>query len=394
MAGSGGDSDVSWQPLLTGAAVEPIRAAIDDIAHALSSRSTSDRTVDELADRAVLHAYLARDGIVEDRGEAGAWLMSLVDRLAAGGVGVGLHGGAARVGWTLAHLAAGDDIDATCAAIDQALAARLGDSDTHVDLVRGIVGIGVYALERGNMALASAVVDELRRRAEPRAGGRTWRARSESGNPWDLGVAHGVAGAIAFLARAAAVDIDGARELLEDAVAYLRGLAPAGTAGRFPSYESGPARSRLAWCYGDLGIAVALLGAGLLVERPAWCDDALALALACARRTFAESEVTDPVMCHGAAGNAHLFNRMAQATGHGELGDAARTWIGHTLALRGEDGIAGFVHRPHADAAGFAEQRAATLLYGASGVALVLYAAISSDEPCWDRLLLADLPVP
>ena len=83
---------------------------------------------------------------------------------------------------------------------------------------------------------------------------------------------------------------------------------------------------------------------------------------------------------------------MFQATGDEVLGAAARSWIDHALALRCDAGIAGFpmVHR---DLDKTELRASASMLTGASGVALVLHAAISDIEPCWDRLLLADLPL-
>jgi len=227
--------------------------------------------------------------------------------------------------------------------------------------------------------------------SQPRIGGVGWytpadrlveheRARTPDGY-WNLGVAHGAPGVIGLLARYAATGIEPRRSrvLLDSAVAYLRAVAAPGDGGRYAPWLPGesPVPRRLAWCYGDLGVAMALLGAALLVEEPAWRAEGLALAHACAGRSRTEAAIVDTGLCHGAAGIAHLFNRMAQATGDGVLATAAHTWLDHTLAMHDSDGHAA----------------TATILTGTPGVALVLHAAISEVEPHWDRLLLADLPL-
>lgn len=147
--------------------------------------------------------------------------------------------------------------------------------------------------------------------------------------------------------------------------------------------------SRLAWCYGDPGIAATLLVAARAAGVPAWEDKALEIARAAARRPLEQAFVRDAGLCHGAAGLAHLFNRFWQASSEEVFRDAARFWIERTLELRvpGE-GIAGF-RAWHAQPGPNGQWVADPgLLEGATGVALVLLAAASTVEPEWDRILL------
>lgn len=400
-----------WRPIVTDEArCAQIRGVLAEIAAGVAAHPA--RRLDEWLDRALLRAMLAADDVVPDPdGDGDAALNEAVARVHTGGVA--LFGGLARLGWTIAHVAGGDVVDEACAGIDAELAARLpGTAD--YDLISGLVGFGVYALERGEAgrALATAVLGELERRAQPRAGGLAWHTPSEvlvapqreamPGGYWNLGLSHGAPGAVALLARFAAAGIEPARSraLLEAAVAHLLAAAPPPPPGRgrFPAWQASEgselapsASPRLAWCYGDLGVAAALLGAGLLAGEPAWRAEGLALARACAARTEAEAAIHDAGLCHGAAGIAHLLNRMAQATGDAALEEAARAWIDRALALRRGDGIAGFpAARTEGGATSFTADAAA--LTGAPGVALALHAAISEVEPAWDRLLLVDLP--
>jgi class I lanthipeptide synthase len=106
-----------------------------------------------------------------------------------------------------------------------------------------------------------------------------------------------------------------------------------------------------------------------------------------------DSGVKDCGLCHGAAGVAHLFNRLFQATGEPLFKTAAVRWFGRTLQMR----------RPSQDVAGFfaleitrnKRWRAVAklgLLEGATGVALALLAAATEVEPNWDRMMLTALP--
>lgn len=121
-----------------------------------------------------------------------------------------------------------------------------------------------------------------------------------------------------------------------------------------------------------------------------WDREALALARHAARRGCADSGMVDAGLRQGAAGTAHLGNRLFHATGERLFADAARAGFGCLLGMRRPDeGIGGFKiqlldeqERPvWTDDPGF--------LNGAAGIGLALLAAISSVEPAWDRLLPA-----
>src|SRR5206468_11796483 len=101
--------------------------------------------------------------------------------------------------------------------------------------------------------------------------------------------------------------------------------------------------------YGDAGVAVpeprgahAEGGAGLAAK-------AVAVAVDAANRPFPRTGVVDAGICHGAAGLAHIYNRMYQASGDNRLREAACSWYERTLDLRRPGrGIAGFgSYQPH-----------------------------------------------
>jgi lantibiotic modifying enzyme len=370
---------------------------------------------------AILFAYLdqARSGY-GDKQTALYFLERAMDVVSAVPMSSSFYGGVAGVAWTIAHLRRSEiqaDGNAT-EAFDQLLRKALSRRRWRgaFDLIVGLAGLGVYSLEQlpiqSAVACLSHVVDRLGEIAERTPDGITWFTLPELLPDWqreacpngyyDLGIAHGMPGVVAFLAQVCALDEQKipnvtkvrtkARPMLEGAVAWLLAQKVADNADSvFPGWiEPGnaPTTSRVAWCYGDLGIAAALLAAANSVNNANWKREAVRLARHVARRSFAQSGVKDCGLCHGAAGVGHLFNRMFQETGDMQLKHAARGWFRRTLEMRQPaQGIAGF--------AAFQLDHWSNeigILDGAAGIALALLAAVTPIEPEWDRMLLLSLP--
>lgn len=402
----------AWRPVLEGEAAGAARDALRAIARDLGEgRAEAMRP----GDQAVFWAYVA--GSLDDE-----WISSRYDEAAlalAEGVGgyswPGLFGGLSGAAWTLAHISdegAADEInEAVDAAMVRALDVERWTAD--YDLIAGLVGFGVYFLER--LAAGPApdaqrglerVVDHLIATGERTPDGLAWftppellpaHQREQAPGGWfNCGLAHGVPGVIALLGRIAEAGADPrARPACEDALRWLLAQRlPPGPRGRYPTAfergaSGGPARA--AWCYGDPGVAIAALGAASRIGAPR--EPWLELALGAAARPAELCGVIDAGLCHGAAGLAHLFNRFYQATGDDRFRDAARGWFERTLAMRGSEGVGGYLAWKAVDGSGALAWRPdGSLLEGAAGVALALLAAVEPVEPAWDRMLLCDLP--
>ena len=326
-----------------------------------------------------------------------------------------LYSGFSGVAWTLEHLRGrlfevhpqedpGEEVA-------QALAEHIGITPWlgHYDLISGLVGFGVYALERlprpGGRECLERVVARLRETAERRPDGLTWRTVPELMLPKELedfpqgnfnvGVAHGVPGVIPVLAQSCALGLD-ARDLLDGAVAWLFAQKlPEGADSFFPysvAPDFEPRPTRLAWCYGDLGIAVTLLVAARAVGEAGWEREALEIARRAATRREV-SGVVDAGLCHGAAGNAHLFNRLYQATGDSILREAALHWLGRTLDFHQPgQGVGGYLMWIMGEGEELDWRPDAGFLTGSAGVGLALLAAATAIEPEWDRVMIADVP--
>ncbi|HJZ88796.1 MAG TPA: lanthionine synthetase C family protein [Polyangia bacterium] len=379
-----------------------IRPVVEEIARAIEHVAPHQKEPAGLAGGALFLAYLAQaTGDSATEAAAARMLEQACQGALKQSMLCTLYGGFLGVAWARAHLSEAESDDGVEKVVERAL--RAGWEGDY-DLIRGLVGVGVYALERrangSTSDLLKLVVDRLAERAQRRQPGIAWlteaRFLGEPGRDlhpegrYDLGMAHGLPGAIALLAGAHAAGIAQARPLLDHAVEFLLAQQlPAGSASRFPACVEMRQPCRAAWCYGDPGVAMALLVAARAAREPAWEREAVELARLAARRPATGNGVRDAGLCHGSAGLAHIFHRFWRATGDSCFRDAALAWLRATLAMRKEGvGVAGY---RALDTNGWVDDP--WFLTGATGIGLALLASASDIEPAWDRLLLCSLAV-
>src|SRR4051794_21435633 len=399
-----------WNPYLRGDAAEAALAVAAELGDVLAATpATEDASLSRgEAGRALTLAHL--DRALPGRGYDDASREALRAAIAAVSrqpLGPGLMQGFTGVAWTIAHLA-----DATApGAADEALVGLLRRDGWRggYDHVGGLVGVGVYALERGRAGaeLLELVVARLCGRAECHNGTATWFTPRDELHPtvhervphgyYNLGIAHGVPGVAAVLAGAVRAGVDEAGPLLDATVNWIAGETLEDAPALWPFFvgrEVEVMPARLAWCYGDPGVAIALLDAAAARERDDWvalAERALDLMHA---RAYEASGVTGASLCHGAAGLAHLCGRLHAATGRADLADMARHWAGETLALRRPgEGLGGYsVWDPEDPDEVGGDVQGPGFLAGIGGVALALAAASTPAPPDWDRCLLITLP--
>jgi lantibiotic modifying enzyme len=291
--------------------------------------------------------------------------------------------GITGIAWLLRHASASGLVDVEAneplAEIDGCLRARMVEEMQagRFDYLHGALGCALYFLEAAheprNCEALIATLDALEQHAVRAAGGCCWHnplleQSAETRGEVSLGLSHGMPSIISLLQRFVGCGLDPARaaRLRDGALAYLQAQAGTGTGeGRYPGIvtPSGPGRSRLAWCYGDPGVAMALSQAGLSAEAASILDDASG------RRTADDTGVADLSLCHGSAGLSLIFARARGFTSRSAIADAARFWLDDTLARvpATED---------------------LTLLNGIAGAGLALIAASDERAPAWDRALL------
>jgi lantibiotic biosynthesis protein len=328
----------------------------------------------------------------------------------------GLYGGVAGIGWMCAHL---DRLQQTShdeqyAEVDEFLSEHVRERTWggHYDLITGLVGIGTYFLERLPSAVAREslcrIVGLLADRATSDAEGTRWKTAPDllpdfqrdvaPDGYYNLGVAHGAPGVLAFLSLgfSAGIERERCRELADGVVTWFRVVRePDSALGQFGPWWTGTSKSkasRLAWCYGDLGLATSLALAGVAFHRAEWTALATDIAQKAAARRDPETRVQDPGLCHGSAGVSHLFARLAQYTAESQFDVASQYWLAQTLRF----------HEQHAGRYGLQTIRtaqengewidrwhdSAEFLTGATGIGLALLGSVSNLDPSWDRPLL------
>jgi lantibiotic biosynthesis protein len=418
-----------WRPILSGTAARQALQAVDAIAESITSHTASPGERDASLGRgqaglALLYAWLARTRRMPQADVlARRCLDRAIEAVSTQAMNASLYGGFTGVAWAaeLVDRLLDPDADDRSEAVDDALLRLLSRTDRWsgpYDLVVGLTGLGVYALQRYPRPVAieilRRVVERLHESAQHDEHGLYWwtppaeildeesRKQYPSGRA-DLGVAHGMAGAVALLGCicGAGVEQATARPLLEGAVSWLLAHSlPAEAGPTFPVWVAPafqPLPARCAWCYGDPGIAAALLLAARGVGDAGWERAAVALACRAAERPASATGVVNANFCHGAAGLAHLYNRMYQATGEPELGRAARYWLERTLGFyrlardAGDSWVQGNWEPGQRE---LWTWTGVELVEGAAGVALVLLAAATSVAPTWDRMFLVSAPKP
>ncbi len=412
-----------WRPILTGELRERALATASSIAAALEETVSpgTPRYAMHLSEQALLHAYLGFGELGDRHFDLSSQLLERsIDAVAESPMRPSLYGGFVGVAWVLEHLQnhelssieedGSEDLDPN-EQVDTVLSEylRAESWNDSYDLISGLVGVGVYIGDRMPRPVAkecfARVVEHLARLAKPMDVGVTWwtppeqmipttRQEYPHGNA-NLGVAHGVPAAIALLAQACANGISSSDTgaLLSRSLAWFLSQKSRDSAESFFGYNYVPGDewrpARAAWCYGDPGISLALMCAARWTNDATLEGEAIQIGLRAAQRPIDRCGVVDAPLCHGAAGLAHLYNRMYQATGDRRFLESSLSWFERTLDMKREgEGIAGYSSwRP--GEGGWAADR--SLLAGATGIALSLLAASTAVEPSWDRILLASV---
>jgi lantibiotic modifying enzyme len=398
----------TWRPLLSGPDIDRAQSAVAEIADAVRDPAVPELDADfanpgvagGTSGAAVFFAQIGEEKVALD------FLDRAIERASEDMPSLPLYVGTPGVGWAMAYLERsvldGEEGDND---VDELVATGLRSerwlARQEFDLIRGVTGLGVYLVERRRPI--DGVVDALLSMATETPDGHTWWVDPRSVPPeraemfpkgyYDVGIAHGQAGVIAVLAHGLAQGGESARPLLESTLRWLRAQRlPADRGpGRYPLLfgpDEPATGGRMAWCYGDLGVSVALLAAGQALRDEETLSEAYDLALSCADRTVENTGAIDASLCHGSGGIALLFARLAHAFDDDRLADAATRWAKVVLAMRvpGEP-VAGFRYSvPVGDERGW-EPRAG-LLEGAIGPGLALHALSSDVAPDWDLLFL------
>ena len=320
--------------------------------------------------------------------------------------------GIAGLGWTIQHLLKNNLLEGTEDALDEIddylkQVSIYQIKSGNYDFLHGSMGCGIYFLERANKVSHDALgklINGLSKTAVRKEEGIFWPDRfiNAAQNRQDLianfGLAHGLPSIAVFLSKVYNKDIKQiqCKELLEQCINFMLSYASyLKTSKNFlpqsilygAKLNEVDYKGRLAWCYGDLGIAIALYQASISLTRDDWKQIAVNIVINTTHRIhYEDTMIVDGGVCHGMAGVAHIYKRFYYYTENVLFLDSANYWYSRLLKFienRGIDNFSEWYPPQNKWIESFG------LLTGLAGVGISLISAVSDDiEPKWDRCLL------
>ncbi len=404
-----------WKPLLTGNSKKAAEIKLGEIAAILSLEVKNVDSINLMGGGGGLSLFLAYYGRYKGSNEhidlCNDVLNKIIDLCNETDPYYPFAEGITGMCWTMQHLNDNNFIEANVNELFTDLDEILKDeiiyfiqeSDFGYDFFHGALGMAFYLLKNNNKKCDEYIelfLNELKKKCNYNNALKTVKLKSkvsdrklEVRSVYNFSLSHGMAGIINFLAKYIQ-KIENKEEhlqLLTGLINYFKNHEqdPNVYKSYFPNWldeTETPNSSRLAWCYGDLGIGLSLYRAANLLNDDNLKQYSLSVLKHTTTRINPEVEqVYDAGLCHGATGNAHIYHRLFNETGIEEFRNTAIYW--HEVGLRMakyKDGLAGYKYLAGANKlvndTGF--------LNGIAGIGLSLISAISDIEPKWDECLL------
>ncbi len=322
--------------------------------------------------------------------------------------------GMAGAGWVLDHLEEEEfievDADGILSNLDEFLfnAMMVDVLNNNYDFLHGAIGYGYYFLKRFKntkskklkiryTGFLTKLVSSLEELSIKDANGIKWLSvvdKTTGVEGYNLSLSHGMSSIINFLSRLIGYSEleHKVRPLLKGAVSYILSYENNNKDAcyLFPSWVSEPfeeSPSRLSWCYGDLGLGISLrLAAIALQDDLLYAKSLEILEHSAHRKTTDHSFIKDAGICHGAYGNALIFERLYKETNNVFFKDTSVYWINEGLAMsKFDDGYAGYKQWNGAE---MGWEKELGFLTGIAGIGLAMIFHLSDFEMGWDECLM------
>jgi lantibiotic modifying enzyme len=304
-------------------------------------------------------------------------------------------------------------IDLNLSEIDEFIASAIDQAfEAHNwDPLHGMTGLGIYFLERNketnDKEFLEKIVDQLSLMRTDAGEYKVWITPGYgkySNDNYNFGMAHGMPGVLSFLAQVYVRGIkqQEIKEMIFSCMPFLLQHEYENDAeGCFPcsieiekEHREQIQGSRLAWCYGDLCMANALVHCGRALHENSWKIKGINLALKTTKRNFESAGCMDAPFCHGTTGLAHQYQRFYQLTGNEVFKYAVNNWVDLTMKhyYRPGEGAGGYSFRCLNEETNLFEYVPQYgLLEGSAGIALVYLSLLYNVEPNWDIIFLCNV---
>ncbi|AXT51766.1 hypothetical protein D1818_13275 [Aquimarina sp. BL5] len=279
----------------------------------------------------------------------------------------------------------------------------------YFDFLHGAIGYGYYffkryqntasdSLKQKYAAYLHLLIEALKESARTDQRGVFWMYelhKKDKLHGANLSLSHGMASVINFLSRLYTYEEfqESIKDLLIGAADFMISYKypDESNSSLFPSWVYPEmdeyTNSRLAWCYGDLGIGISLWRVGKALDNDKYQELAIhILKYAAKRRDAEEARIHDTGLCHGMFGIITIFNHMYIETKEEIFKETADFWMGEALKMDTyKDGYAGYKQWR-----GDLEQwkNESNLLEGIAGIGLSIISYLTPSENQWNECLM------
>lgn len=330
-------------------------------------------------------------------------LMDSADKISDFSLGSGLLG----VNWLFHHLAQNDliDFELDLEGIDN-LSKSMIDKyklKQNYDAFFGLVSIGNFYLDQRQLSdsgivIIDSIVNALISISQKDDVGLYWRnyfsvvRSSEDQIAYDFGLAHGTPSIIVFLARVEKRQIlkKSLELIIQDAALWLLSKEGDYGFGRFPNKvidSISKGQNRIAWCYGDLAVGIAMLNASEVCSNKLIKDKANEIMQQCSERKLDRSAVfhfldegyVDAGFCHGSVGNAFIFWKLWKTYSDENFHEAYKYWLDLTFRHLSDRPLGGYV-KLQLDEEHPQCELVTGLLDGAAGIGMCYISFLDNDS--------------
>lgn len=276
-------------------------------------------------------------------------------------------------------------------------------SKGNYDFLHGSLGILLYFIKNvkndRDMNIVLDAIQVLDRIAIKDNNKIKWMSKDFSDNEIvNLSLSHGLSSIAIILSRIVKsnIELTNCSDLLRGTINYIleQGIDHKKYGSYFSSYaiesiNNNVLKSRLAWCYGDLGIALALWRAGKALNEVHWTTKAIEiLRFSCTRKMPQSTGVNDACICHGTAGVAQIYKRLYLETQIPEFDNTYKYWINETIQMASYENNKATYKFWKGNKIGWSKDL--SLINGIAGIGLVLMSYLNEDLKftAWDELIL------
>ncbi|MGI9650000.1 lanthionine synthetase LanC family protein [Chryseobacterium sp. RLHN22] len=200
---------------------------------------------------------------------------------------------------------------------------------------------------------------------------------------FSFGFAHGIPSIVSILTRALYLgfEVYKIKKLLQKSFNYIISVRGNYNEASFPNFITvadgkhiSGETSRLAWCYGDLSVGVAMLNYGNIINNIEIVNEANEILLKTIERDHEHTGIVDVFLCHGSSGLVLIYNYLFDKTGISAYKDQANFWMNETASKIKESktGLKTWLGKE-----GWIDQD--TILEGKTGLLLLFYSLTNNE---------------